>query len=89
MMHTIGGLLAAVVGIAIAHFGAWQPWFAVARRRSAARSASRTNFNLVAFEMYASAMSAWRIELCVVGALCQDQSSSHDGTSVPSNAVGS
>ena len=28
MMHTIGGLLAAVVGIAIAHVGAWQPWFA-------------------------------------------------------------
>ena len=27
-MHIIGGLLAAVVGIAIVHFGAWQPWFA-------------------------------------------------------------
>ena len=83
MMHTIGGLLAAVVGIANAHFGL------LARRRSAARSASRTNFNLVAFEVYASAMSAWRIDMCVVGALCRDQSSSHDGTSVPSNAVGS
>ena len=28
MMHTIGELLAAVVGIVNAHFGAWQPWFA-------------------------------------------------------------
>ena len=28
MMHTIGGLLAAVMVIAIAHVGAWQPWFA-------------------------------------------------------------
>ena len=28
MMHIIGELLAAVVGIANAHFGAWQPWFA-------------------------------------------------------------
>jgi hypothetical protein len=34
---------------------------------------TRTNFNRLAFEVYASAVGSWRIDLCVVGALCEDQ----------------
>ena len=50
MMHTIGGLLAAVVGIAPSRTLVHDNLGFLARRRSAARSASRTNFNLFAFE---------------------------------------